>query len=114
MVVYNKIDRMPAGDLEALRRRHPNAVYVSGLTGEGIDGLLTRIAEEASRGGTTMTVLVPYTRGDLIALAHERAQIVTERHHEDGTQLIVKLPAGLVATFEEFAVDDESDGAGEE
>ena len=63
VVVYNKIDRMPAGDLEALRRRHPTAVFVSGLTGEGIDGLLTRIAEEASRGGTTMTVLVPYTQG---------------------------------------------------
>jgi GTP-binding protein HflX len=102
-VVYNKIDTLPAVELEALSARHSGAVFVSGLTGAGLDSLRLRIAEEASRGGVTMTVLIPYTRGDLIALAHERAQIVTERHHEEGTRLIIRVPTGLSATFAPFA-----------
>jgi GTP-binding protein HflX len=109
VVVYNKIDTLPEDDLDRLKERHGMAVFVSGLTGEGLDSLLARVAEEASRGGVTMTVLIPYTRGDLIALAHERAQIVTERHYEDGTRLILKVPTGLSATFEPFVADDFED-----
>jgi GTP-binding protein HflX len=111
VVVYNKIDTMPAAELDALRRRQPGAVFVSGLTGAGLDSLQTRIAEEASRGGVTLTVLIPYTRGDLIALAHERGQIVTERHHEEGTRLILKVPAGVSATFAPFVADDSGEEA---
>jgi GTP-binding protein HflX len=106
VVVYNKIDTLPVEELDALKRRQPGAVFVSGLTGEGLESLRSRIAEEASRGGVTMAVLIPYTRGDLIALAHERGQIVTERHHEEGTRLIIKVPTGLSATFAPFASDD--------
>jgi len=114
VVVYNKIDTVPGVELEALRRKHAGAVFVSGLTGEGMQSLLVRIAEEAARGGETMTVLIPYTRGDLIALAHERAQIVTERHHADGTRLIVKVPTGLAETFAPFASEEpQEDPTGE-
>ena len=109
VVVYNKIDTLPEVELEALGRRHPGAAFVSGKTGEGMQALLARIAEEASRGGETMTVLIPYTRGDLIALAHERAQIVTERHFEEGTGLIIKVPAGLSVTFAPFVTDQSED-----
>ena len=111
VVVYNKIDTLPLDDVAGLKERHGVAVFVSGLTGEGLDSLLTRVAEEASRGGVTMSVLIPYTRGDLIALAHERAQIVTERHHEDGTRLIIKVPTGLSATFAPFVAHDLADDA---
>jgi len=113
VTVYNKVDTLPVADLDALVGRQPAAVFVSGLTGEGIPALLTRVAEEASRGGTTMTVLIPYTRGDLIAVAHERAQIVTERHSEEGTSLILKAPSGLVATFRPYLIDDSGEAPGQ-
>jgi GTP-binding protein HflX len=109
VVVYNKIDTVPEQELAGLMKRQTAAVFVSGLNGDGLETLRSRIAEEASRGGATMAVLIPYTRGDLIALAHERAQIVTERHHEDGTRLIIKVPQGLTSVFTPFVTDHSSD-----
>jgi GTP-binding protein HflX len=109
VVVYNKIDTVPEQELAGLMKRQTAAVFVSGLNGDGLETLRSRIAEEASRGGATMAVLIPYTRGDLIALAHERALIVTERHHEDGTHLIIKVPQGLTSVFTPFVADDSSD-----
>jgi GTP-binding protein HflX len=110
VVVYNKTDTLSDVELDVLRRRHLSAVFVSGLTGDGLHSLVSRVSEEASRGGETLTVLIPYTRGDLIALAHERAQIVTERHHEEGTRLLIKVPSGLASVFLPFVTDDsESD-----
>ncbi len=89
-------------DRAGLERRYPNAVFVSGLTGEGLEGLVSRIADEAARGSVTLTVLVPYTRGELVALAHERAQILSERHTDDGTQLALRISAELAPSFQPF------------
>jgi GTP-binding protein HflX len=110
VVVFNKIDMLAAGERSLLQARYPAAVMVSGLTGDGIETLLARIAEEAARGSVTMTVLLPYTRGDLVPLAHERAQILSERHSENGTRLVVRVDAELAARFREFEVGPEADG----
>jgi len=109
VVVFNKIDTLTAEERQTLQGRYPNAVLVSGLSGEGLDDLLARIAEEASRGSVTMSVLVPYTRGDLVRMAHERGQILSERHSEVGTRLVVRVDSELAARFADFAVEAESD-----
>ncbi|PKQ10341.1 MAG: GTPase HflX [Actinobacteria bacterium HGW-Actinobacteria-9] len=103
--VVNKIDAMSQEQMTALRRRHPDAVFVSGSTRRGLDDLLKRIQSEAARGSLTFTVLLPYTRGDLVQLAHERAHIVSERHTENGTALVVQVPPDIAASFEQFRVD---------
>lgn len=102
VVVFNKCDTIDADERASLERRYPNAVLVSGLTGQGLDTLITRIAEEAARDSLTLTVLIPYTRGDLVAFAHERAQILSERHTDDGTQLAMRISANLAPAFLEF------------
>jgi GTPase len=102
IVVFNKSDALAPDARGVLERRFPGAVFVSALEGEGLETLLARIAEEASKHCVTMTVQVPYTRGDVVALAHERAQIISERHSEDGTQLVLRIPAESSQAFEPF------------
>lgn len=104
VVVFNKSDTLDPEDRAALERRYPNAVFVSGLTGEGLDVLIARIAEEAGKGSVTLTVLIPYTRGDLVTTAHERAQILSERHTDEGTQLALRVPAEMAKLFEPFSI----------
>ena len=104
VVVFNKSDMLTADDRASLERRYPNAVFVSGLTGEGLAGFISRIGDEAARGSATLTVVLPYTRGDLVALAHERAQILSERHLDEGTQLVVRVSKELVGNYEPYRV----------
>jgi GTP-binding protein HflX len=105
IVVFNKIDAVSAEECAVLQRRFSAAAFVSGLTGEGLDGLLGRIADEAAKRSQTITVLVPYTRGEIVTLAHERAQIVSERHTETGTQLVLRVPAEMAPAFADFQVE---------
>jgi GTP-binding protein HflX len=105
-VVFNKADTLSADERTSLERRYPNAVFVSGLTGYGLDRLIARIADEAARGSAMLTVVVPYTRGDLVALAHERGQILSERHLDEGTQLVVRISSELAGNFEDYRVAD--------
>jgi hypothetical protein len=86
-------------------RTHPDAVLLSAATREGLEALLQRLAAEAARGSTTMTVLVPYTHGELVRLAHERTHLVSERHTPEGTQLVMRVPSAVVPSFSEYVVD---------
>lgn len=108
--VVNKTDVMSPEQLAALRRKHPDAVFASGATGEGLEALLARIQIEAARGSKTFTILVPYTRGDLVQFAHEHAHIVSEKHTENGTALVVQVPPDIAGSFETFRIDPKDVG----
>ena len=108
VIVFNKTDTLTAAEGGVLARRFPSAVFVSGLNGQGLDTLRSRVAEEAAKRSLTITILVPYTRGDVVTLAHERAQIVSERHTETGTQLVLRVPAEMLPAFESFKVADDT------
>ncbi len=109
LVVFNKTDTADPQTLEVLRKRYPNAAFVSALTGTGIDELITKIAEQAARDSVTVTALVPYTHGELVRLAHEKTQILSERHTEHGTLLVLRAPAELAAQFEPYRAAPEHD-----
>jgi GTP-binding protein HflX len=116
VVVLNKSDALTVPERESLLRRHPAALMCSAATGEGLQLIIERISEEAARGSRTVTVTIPFTRGDLVTLAHEKAQIVSERHSEAGTTLVLRIPGELVSAFEPYesepAPDSDDDNAG--
>ncbi len=111
VLVLNKADLLSPEQRAVLGSRHPRAVFVSAATGEGVEALVTRIAEEAARDTVSLTVLVPYARGDLVRLAHERGQILSERHTESGTRLVVRMPSESAHELQPFC-EAGSDGPG--
>jgi GTP-binding protein HflX len=107
LVVVNKTDIATAEDLADLARRHPRAVFASARRRTGLDGLAARIGAEAARGATTLTILIPYTRGELVQLAHEHTHVVSERHEAEGTLLVVQATGDFAARLSEFQVAGE-------
>ncbi|MDP2182909.1 MAG: GTPase HflX [Actinomycetota bacterium] len=107
LVVFNKIDLLSAEECSQLARRYPNAVMLSAATRTGLDALLERIADEGARDSVTLTLLVPYTRGDLVKLAHERTHLVSEKHTAEGTALVIRTPRSLAGAFAEFTIEQD-------
>lgn len=103
--VFNKADLLPDEDLERMRRTNRDAVFVSAVTGMGLEEIKERVAQEAAAGSLTLTLMVPYTRGEVVKLAHEQTQIVSEEHTAEGTRLVLKAPVPLLDRLEEFETD---------
>lgn len=101
--VFNKCDLLDAETLAGLRRRFPHAQFVSARTGEGIDGLVTALAAAASAADAKLDVVIPYQRGDLVSLAHERCHIISESHEADGTHIQMLAAPAFAAAFREFS-----------
>ncbi len=104
--VLNKCDLLDADDLREVRAVHPDAQFVSALSGEGMRGLLYRVAQEASADSVSMTVLVPYEKGLLMKMVHERCQVMRESYVQDGLLATVRADARMASTLAPYAVDE--------
>jgi len=104
LLVLNKIDLLDADEREELRLRHPDAVLVSGVTGEGLDALGERIAHELAHTLRRVELLVPYADGGSLAELHELAGDVDREDTPDGVRVRALIPDRLARRFERFAI----------
>jgi GTPase len=105
LLVLNKVDLLDADEREELRLRHPDAVLVSGVTGEGLEELGERILHELQHTLRTVELLVPYADGGSLAELHEIAGEVSREDTPDGVRVRALVPARLAQRFERFAVN---------
>lgn len=103
VIVFNKCDLLSQDDLEAMRSRYRKAVFVSSVTGAGIDQLITRIGACVAATEARLDVLIPYDHGELVALAHSDCTIVSEEHTEKGTRLVLMASPLLAKRFKAYA-----------
>lgn len=104
LLAVNKIDVLDGAAGTRLRNLFPEAVFISAHTGEGLDDLQAAIAEALSKGLVTLTLTVPYDRGDVVAAAHRLGEVIEEKHDEDGTVLDVRVPERATAQFSQFVI----------
>lgn len=110
ITVFNKIDALETEMLQALQRRYPHAVFVSALTGQGIDDLLERMSAAAAAEDIMMEVVVPYSSGELVSLAHNKCSIISEEFNYNGTKLTMRVPRALANQFKPY--ENNADEAG--
>jgi len=104
LVVINKADAADPIEVEGLRLAEPKSVVVSARTGAGIEELLDKIEELLPRKQREMTVSLPYERGDLLSRAHREGEVLEVSHGAHGTELTARVPLGLAAELDRFAV----------
>ncbi|NEW39387.1 GTPase HflX [Nocardia cyriacigeorgica] len=103
LLVVNKIDAIDPVELTRLRALLPGAEFVSAHKGTGIDTLRDRLAEVLGGLDVEISVLLPYTRGDLLARIHADGRIDSSSHEEAGTRVHARVPHALAAALSEYA-----------
>lgn len=103
LLVVNKIDALDPMELTQLRGALPKAVFVSARTGAGLEDLRDRLAEILGGLDVEVTVLLPYSRGDLLSRIHADGRILTSEHVEAGTRVRARVPRSLAAVLTEYA-----------
>jgi GTP-binding protein HflX len=102
--VVNKADAADPAVLERVLRDEPNAVVVSVRTGDGMDALLARIADQLPHPEIPVTLLVPFTAGGVVSRVHRYGEVQAVSHTAEGTRLDARLPAWLAGELEGYAV----------
>ena len=104
-LVFNKIDAADAETLLRLRHLAPEALFVSARSGEGIDKLRARVEDLLPRPAVEVDLLLPYTRGDLVARLHDGAEVLDTEHTAEGTRVHARVSADFAAALAPFSRD---------
>jgi len=105
VLVLNKWDLIGEAERDRTIRRNPEGVPVSALTGEGVEGLLDRVAASLPRPPVEVTLLVPFDRSDVVPWLYRRGEVVRADTQEDGTLVVARVAAGDVPKVGPFVVD---------
>ena len=98
LIAYNKSDEAKPD------RTEPGSVVISAATGDGIEALLTAIADRIRSLNPVVELRVPYERGDVLAALHRAGEILVETHEDDATVVRARLDQADAARFGEFCV----------
>ena len=102
IIVFNKTDAIDTTILSRLRAVHPDALFISAQTGEGVPDLLDKIVEGLNATSTELHLEIPYDRGDLLAELHNSAEVLSAEHNDTGTTIAVRLPHSEANRYSKF------------
>jgi GTP-binding protein HflX len=103
LIVFNKSDLIGEQARARLANLYPEALFVSALEGSGLEPLLDRVGELIDRTTVTLTLEIPYSRGDVAAAAHRVGEVIEEKHDDNGMILEVRVPETSRARFTQFS-----------
>jgi GTPase len=104
LLVLAKADRIDDERRTELSHRHPGALLISAVTGEGTPALIDRIEVEFARRLLDVELLVPYEEGGRLAELHEIAGDLEREDTPDGVRVSARLPASVAARYAPFAL----------
>jgi len=106
LLVLNKADALDDERRLDVGLRHPGAVLVSALTGEGIEELSDRIQQEFERSLADIELLIPYSEGARLAELHDLGGDQLEREDTaDGVLVRARLPRTIAERYERWSMN---------
>jgi GTP-binding protein HflX len=90
LVVVNKADQAPEA-AKVLERAHEGSVVISAVTGEGTDDLLRVVGDRLRGADRVVELVVPWSRGDVLAAIHREGEVVGQCDGEESATLQVVL-----------------------
>ena len=89
LLCFNKADR--SEEVARLVARHPGAVGISAITGEGVEHLLLTIGDRLRAATRVVDLVIPFERGDVLAEVHREGEVLSEDVGEGGMHLTARL-----------------------
>ncbi|MDR2620357.1 MAG: GTPase HflX [Propionibacteriaceae bacterium] len=100
ILVVNKIDAITAETLRDLSRALPDALFISTLSGAGLDTLRAAIEAALPAPDVEVNVVVPWARGDLVDRIHRSGNIISSEHVAAGTLIRARVHPALAAELD--------------
>jgi GTP-binding protein HflX len=103
LLVVNKSDIASASAVRRLLELHPGSIATSARHGIGMAELGKAVTARLEATAQEITMLVPYDRGDVVALLHEIGRVTSSHHTDSGTRITAQVPATEQYRFTDFA-----------
>jgi GTP-binding protein HflX len=104
LLVLNKADLLDPDERAEVLLRHPDALLVSALAGDGLDELRAKIEQAFEDTLAEVELLIPYSQGGRLHELHEIAGDLEREERDDGVLVHAKVPVAELHRFDDLAV----------
>lgn len=87
VLIFNKIDKLSSGELNSLKIKYKNSVFISALKRMGMPELYLRIKKIIERHYLNIIVKIPYNENKIMSFIYSNCQVLGRRDLEDSTIL---------------------------
>ena len=102
IIAINKADIAAPEIIMQLLREEPNSFAFSARTGFGMETLIKAIETSLPRPRVEITAVIPFSRGELVSIIHERGEVLSETYSEDGTRIHAMVDAHIAKRIQEM------------
>ena len=106
LYVFNKCDRGFARLSKVGESADENSVYISALTGQGVDQLIARIEALVTDGKRKVTYFIPNSDGGALNNLYRLATVESVDYGADGMTVVALADARARGTMKKYAIDD--------
>lgn len=99
--VMNKADLVD-DVCDSLPKIRDDEIWISAKKKIGLSELMELIVSTVYAGNETVSLLLPFPRGDLLNLLHTRGEIFEEEYRPEGIFITANVPAELLGKLKEF------------
>jgi GTP-binding protein HflX len=103
LLALNKVDLLEPEHRRELSFRLPDAIQVSGATGDGLDELREAVEARFLSTLRPMELLVPYREGGTLSELHDLAGELEREDTAEGVRIRARVPAAAAPRFERFS-----------
>lgn len=104
ILVMNKIDRLSTSELEDLKSKYPDALFLSALSRVGLPDLLEGVSVRLRALSKVVDLVIPYDRGDVLALLHREGEVIIQLESEGEFRIKARLEGSSLDLFSEYLV----------
>ncbi|MDD3276351.1 MAG: GTPase HflX [Kiritimatiellales bacterium] len=102
----NKIDQDAGRNIaRQLGNTLMHSAAVSAITGEGMEDLLSKLANALKGDKQLMNLAIPMSEGRFLSMLKQSATVLEEKYEGEFAELIVRVPAPLVPRCEPYLVE---------
>jgi GTP-binding protein HflX len=104
LIVFNKIDKISSEKLDTLKLQYKNALFISALSGEGIDELKASIRSILEKSFVQIKLFIPMSNINLIPEIFASARVISKDDQSDGVLLKVEGFSENINKYSRFIV----------
>ena len=104
LIVFNKIDKISSEKLDTLKLQYKNALFISALSGEGIDELKASIRSILEKSFVQIKLFIPMSNINLIPEIFANARVISKDDQSDGVLLKVEGFSENINKYSRFIV----------
>lgn len=107
VMVFNKIDQMPNGEIPLrYREAFPKGVGISAKTGVGLDLLMAELGTQLRPIREFVELCIPHESPEVMARLHQVAQVVERDYKGNAARFKARIPPHCRAEFEAYIVQE--------